>query len=251
MKILIILLMIPTFIFANEYKDIFDKANKSYKKGDYKKAISLYSILEDKEIKDNNLYYNMANSYVKLEKYGYAILYYEKALDINPDDLDTISNLKLVNSKNIDKILNSAGKVEVAGVSSIYSFLRRLNPSILMISFIIIWSLFFIVLILKKLNINIFSKSMNILFITLFLILIIFNTSLIFGNYYALSKVKLGVVVNKKLSVLEGPDSNYKELFIVHEGLKIEITDKRDKWYEITLPNGNIGWVDSKGFKQI
>ena len=250
-KILLIFMIIPTIISANEYKDIFKKANDSYKKGNYEKAISLYSVLEDKKIKSENLFYNMGNSYVKLEKYGYAILYYEKALYINPDNVDAIANLKLVNSKNVDKILNSSGKVEVAGVSSVYSFLRRLNPKILLISFMIIWSIFFIVLILRKLNIKILSKNMNILFITLFLILLFFNSSFLIGNYYALSKVQIGIVVENKLSVLEGPDDNYKELFLVHEGLKIQITDKRENWFEITLPNGNVGWVSKKSFKKI
>jgi len=251
MRLILIFLMIPTFIFANEYKDIFEKANSSYKKGEYEKAISLYSVLVNKGIKDDSLFYNMGNSYTKLNKYGYAILYYEKALDINPDDQDTISNLKLVNSKNIDKILDTSGKVEVAGVSSIYSFLRRLNPTILLYSFIIIWSIFSIVIILRKLKIELLSKSMNMLFLILFSILLLFNSSLLIANYYVLSSIELGVIVEKEVPILEGPDKNYKELFLLHEGLKVEITDKRDNWFEITLPNGNVGWVEADKFKKI
>ncbi len=62
-------------IFAENFENIFQNANESYKKGDYQKAINLYQLIE-KSNESDILYYNMGNAYAKLEKFGYAILYY-------------------------------------------------------------------------------------------------------------------------------------------------------------------------------
>jgi Ca-activated chloride channel family protein len=71
-------------------------ANSSYKLGEYEKAIKLYKGIRSTspQIKQQ-LYYNIANAYVKLEKYDKAKQYYTKALQLGEDE-DSRYNLALI-----------------------------------------------------------------------------------------------------------------------------------------------------------
>jgi SH3-like domain-containing protein len=39
------------------------------------------------------------------------------------------------------------------------------------------------------------------------------------------------------------PDSSGTDLFVLHEGTKVEIEDEVGEWLEIRLSDGNKGWI--------
>ena len=248
--IFILFIFLPNLLFAGgNFDNIFKKANNLYKRGEYEKALKSYKLIEDNGYKSSDLYYNLGNSYAKLNKFGYAILYYEKALFLDPNNNNAEYNLKLINKKNIDKIINESGKAEMAGVNEIYNFLRALSTSMLIYIFLGLWTIIWFILIMKKFN---KFKANSYTFLTiLFSLIALFNFLLIVGNYYSVNKVKLGVAVVSEINVIDGPDDEYKKIFKIHEGLKVQITDEREGWYQITLPNGNIGWVKDTEVKEI
>jgi len=247
---LILFIILPNILFSNnDFNNIFDKANNLYKRGKYEKALNSYKLIENNGYKSSDLYYNIGNSYAKLNKFGYAILYYERALFLDPNNSNAEYNLKLINKKNIDKIINESGKAEMAGVNEIYNFLRALSTPLLIYIFLGLWIMIWLILIFKKFN---KLKSNAYTFITiLFSLIVLFNFILIVGNYYSSNKINLGVAVVDEINVTDGPDEEYKKTFKIHEGLKVQITDEREGWYQITLPNGNVGWVKSSEFKKI
>jgi SH3-like domain-containing protein len=49
----------------------------------------------------------------------------------------------------------------------------------------------------------------------------------------------MGYVVNVKST----PAEKGSDLFVIHSGLKVSITDHLNEWVEIRLPNGEKGWV--------
>ena len=100
-NIIYILLFISQTFWA---QSVFDKGNDQYRKGNYQEAISAYeSILKGKK-ESCDLYFNLANSYYKLNKIAPAIYYYEKALLISPNDKDIRNNLKFAKNRTIDDI---------------------------------------------------------------------------------------------------------------------------------------------------
>ena len=71
-------------------------ANSAYRLHEYKKAIKFYKSIHSTSIKiKQKLYYNIANSYAKLEQYTYAKKYYIKALQLGLDS-DANHNLKMI-----------------------------------------------------------------------------------------------------------------------------------------------------------
>ncbi len=249
--LIFISLFFSMLLTGNSMNDLFYKGNEAYKKGEYKKALSFYELLEQKGVKSDSLFYNMGNSYVQLGKYGYGILYYEKALVENPNHTNTQENLELAQAKNIDKILLSSGKAEMAGSNAMYSFFRLLDFKMLLSVFTLFWLIFWIILAGKKRESSFFKKGFSTMLLILSFLIFISIGALIIGNRYSHFKIELGVIVESEVSAKDGADEQYRTTFLIHEGIKVHITKEKNGWYQISLPNGNIGWVNSSVCKKI
>ena len=108
-KIYIPLLFFSLFSFtfavqSNEGKAEFDKANDLYRKNKFEDAVKEYKKLIDDGYESAALYYNLGNAYYREGNIGHAILYYEKALKLEPNDDDIIHNIAIADSKTVDKI---------------------------------------------------------------------------------------------------------------------------------------------------
>ena len=90
--------------FAQTSNELFSKANDLYKNGEYSKAIELYLNIEKSGLESDDLFFNLGNSYYKLNKVAPSIYYYEKALKINPMHHDASNNLVFAKRMTIDVI---------------------------------------------------------------------------------------------------------------------------------------------------
>ena len=81
---------------------LYQMANSLYQQGQYEPALEQYNavILSGKESAD--LYYNMGNAAYRSNSIGHAILYYEKALKLEPAHEDAIHNLDFVSRYRLD-----------------------------------------------------------------------------------------------------------------------------------------------------
>ena len=104
-NLLIILFLIQSFsLFASEEQVIIAKSNKAYTEGYFANAVELYKKVLHLGFESPELYYNLGNSYYKLNELSSAILYYEKARKLDPGNEDVNFNLSVANSKISDKI---------------------------------------------------------------------------------------------------------------------------------------------------
>ena len=102
--IFILALMIGSFSFAQTSSELFSKANDFYKNGQYAKAAQLYSNIEKSGLESDDLFFNLGNSYYKLNKVAPSIYYYDKALKLNPLHQDASNNLTFAKRMTIDII---------------------------------------------------------------------------------------------------------------------------------------------------
>ena len=105
-KIFMMLLLAFSFanLYANENGELWTKANEAYSVGQYETALADYSKIEEGGYESYKLYYNMGNAWYKLGNMGKAILYYEKALKLNPAGEDAKNNLQIAKLRTLDKI---------------------------------------------------------------------------------------------------------------------------------------------------
>jgi len=77
-------------------------AQASYQKGDFNEAVRLYTGVVQND-SDPSVFFNLGNAYYRSGDPGSAILYYEKALKLDPLFRDAAFNLKVARKSLLDK----------------------------------------------------------------------------------------------------------------------------------------------------
>ena len=86
-------------------EELFAQAGSAYNRGDYQVAIDNYQRILSKGKGSVSLYYNLANAYYKQEEVARSIYYYEKALQLAPEDKAIQTNLKYAQQMTLDEIV--------------------------------------------------------------------------------------------------------------------------------------------------
>ena len=227
---------------------LWDAANTAYVNGEYANAITLYDSILNSGYVSYKLYYNLGNAHFKEGSVGNAILNYERALRLRPTDNDIKHNLKVANGYVKDKI-------DVVPEFFVSTWIRSLRMSLSSNTWAII-SVAFFALALAATLIYLLSKRLVFRkagFYTAIVSLLIFIMSLTFS---AVGKRQMlrsdeAVVMQGATSVKSSPDNASKELFIIHEGTKVEVVRTIGEWCEIMISDGNKGWVNRIAIENI
>ena len=86
-----------------------------------------------------------------------------------------------------------------------------------------------------------------------FLVLLISIMSLFFSyrEYHNYVHNTEAVIFTPTVTVKSSPNENSVDLFVIHEGTKVDIMDNVEGWSEIKIANGSVGWVKSNVYKTI
>lgn len=217
----------------------YQQANASYEKNDYAKAADLYRKAIDEGIADSRLYYNYANTLFRLNQAGMAILYFEKARKLDPNDEDIATNLRFVNAQIVDK--NPAPETNaltktIAMVHSAFSINEGLW---------IVLGLFTGIFLSGILALYAGPALRSALFTAMVLAglaLVAVSPSLIF-KIRAQETLQYGIVLKPAVEMFSGPGETFQVLTQVHEGTKFEIVETRGEWVSVKLANGKGGFV--------
>ncbi len=247
-KILMILFIFSSLLFAQSEPQLFNEGNRLYKEKQFNEAIEKYRAILKLNRSNASVYYNLGNSYFRIGKLGYAVLFYEKALKLNPNYEDAEFNLLVVKARTIDKI-NPVPKLFLFEWWE--SIINVLDVNGWLIILTILFALFLFALFnyitgrsMETQKLSFFSSSL------LFALLVFFIIVLIGRINYNEKDVK-GVVVINMVSVKYAPDEKSSDAFILHEGADFKIEDKIDNWYKIRLTDGKIGWMERKALEVI
>ncbi len=227
---------------------LINSANKLYNQGLYDSALMDYQTLLDNNIESGELYYNMGNAYYKNNDIASAILYYEKARKLLPNDDDVNYNLNIANSMIVDKI----DKVPQLFYYQWWNYFTNLFSGnlwtiISLVTFAILVS-FIGLFILSKTR-----RSRKILFYlsAFFLLITISSASLAYHNYKQIVNHDEAIVFTSSITAKSSPTQNSVDLFVIHEGTKVKVIDKINNWIEIKIQNGSTGWLPSNSVKEI
>lgn len=243
MNKIVYLLFFCFFSLSAQNKDLFQEANTAYNEGNYSEAINTYErILENGET-SADLYYNLANAHYKLSHIAPSIYYYEKALQLKPNDKDTANNLEFARNMVIDDI----EKVPEAGLS------KMVNNTISKLSLdgwawmAIVSSLIFAIFFLlyyfsagTKLKRLFFGVSM------LFLIVSLGSVGFAYQQQLSIQNSQYAIIFSEEVPVRSEPNLRSDELFFLHEGTKLEVLETFQDWIKLELSNGAQGWITKK-----
>ena len=245
-KIFFLVLIIANTISAQNADDLFSSANDLYKNEKFEKAIERYKEIESQGLISSELYYNLGNSYYKLNKVGPSIYYFEKALKINPLSEDVKNNLVFAKRLSLDKIEELPKTVFQKFNINYLQQLSYNQWAIVVIVFSVLGSLLFLLFYFADTP---FIKRFY--FVTSSLSFILLITALIITfNQYSISKNNTeAIVFVEKVEVRNAPTFNSEEVFTLHEGTKVLVLDAVDNWKKIKLADGKIGWIIADDIK--
>ena len=248
-KIVIILVLVfSTFGYSQNAKNLFDTANELYKNGKYTEAIETYKKIENLGVHSDELYFNLGNSYYKLNKVAPSIFNYEKALKINPSNADVLMNLTFAKRMKIDAI-------EVMPKTVFQKFSDNIIYKLTYNSWAwIAVILSFLGAILFLLYHFSYSSGKKLLYFNtsiLSAILLIFAVVFAYKSYNYEVNIKSAIIFKQSTEIKNAPTLNSDTVFELHEGTKVQVLDAIDNWKKIKLADGKIGWIVGDDMQEI
>ncbi len=245
-KVLYLFLLITSTLSSQNIDEIFDTANELYKNEKFEDAVEKYKQIESRGFISSELYYNLGNSYYKLNKVGPSIYYYEKALQINPQNEDVKNNLVFAKRLALDNI-EALPKTVFQKLNQ--KFLQQLSYNqwaIVTVVFCFVACCFFLFFYFSYQP----AKKRTFFAISMVSFLLLIVSLAITYNQYSFSKNnKTAIVFAEETEVRNAPTLNSEEVFTLHEGTKVIVLDAIDDWKKIKIADGKQGWIISDEIK--
>jgi len=237
--VLLLMLMMPLSTSAVTKAE----ADSAYVHERYQQAIADYEALLKGGV-SADLYYNLGNAYYRTDNITKAILNYERALLLSPGDADTRFNLQMARSKTIDKITPESEMFFVTWYHSLVNLMSVdawARTALIALAIAIILALAYL-----------FSDRMWLrktgFFGALFLLVVFLMSNLFaYQQKQKLTHRTGAIIMTNAATVKSTPSKNGTDLFILHEGTRVTITDGSMKgWKEIRVADGKQGWIEVK-----
>ncbi len=219
---------------------LWNSANAHYAAAGYQEALNEYLQIEGQGIESATLYYNMGNTYFKMRYVPQAILYYEKALTLDPGNKDIAYNLSIAQQECIDKI-------EAVPSFFLAQWVKDFRQSVSSNA----WAWIFVALLALALLLLLafyfargtgWRKTAFILSMLLFLLAAV-GGSFAWKNRADVMRKDTAIVFSAVSSVKSSPDTQGKDLLVVHEGTKVVVLEQVGEWARIELMDGRQGWI--------
>lgn len=227
-------------IFCQDLQSLFNKANTYYQKKDFKKSVELYDSIQKLGFHSSDLYFNMGNAHYKLQQYPKAILNYERARRIAGNKDDIVFNIALCN-------LNISDKIDPINQLWIFDSWNNLvnsrdSASWGIITIIILWISLIFISLFNFLSSILIKRISSIFFILCFLTFIL-SGIITYKRFQVETNNNFAILFTPTVYVKSAPDAQSTDIFIIHEGVKVEIVEKVGEWYQIKLADGKKGWL--------
>ena len=232
-----LLLIILTTLFAD--------ANAQYAEGNYAEATAAYEqILASSSAYDDpysmaEVYYNLGNSYFKQGELAQSILAYERALRLKPSMKDAKHNLQFAQSRIIDNIEDTQSFFLSNWLKALRNALSQQTWIILSIALFILTLVGFFLFAFSQtiwLRKTAFYTSVVVLLIS---IVACANA----GSLHQRDSLRAEAIITQGIvNAKSSPDRSGNDLFTLHEGTKVEITDVIGDWCCVSVGE-NIGWM--------
>jgi tetratricopeptide (TPR) repeat protein len=221
-------------------EELFDRANSLYHSKKFPEAVALYQQLINRDYVSAELFYNLGNAYFKLNRLGYAIYYYEKARQLDPNDEDVQFNLQLSEIRLKDKIITPPDFFVYEYAKAFIHILSKTAWAFLTLAFLYVF--------IASLGMRKFMPQGLLWRLSKMVLTIACSLFFCFGailgmRIYSDHMNKEAIILSATAEIKSEPDPGSLTVFILHEGSKVSIRTDRDLWYEIKLKDGKIGWV--------
>ena len=225
---------------AQTLPDEFAKGNQLYREGKYPDAAAAYEGILKQGSVSAEIYYNLGNAYYRAGKIGPSVLAFERAARLRPNDADIVHNLKLAQLKTFDRI---DPVPELFLVQWARSAAALVPPNIVILVFVLAWILTFGSLaVMASILHHGVVRMARILWIVVSLA-VVCSGILMAIQVSVQSSHDQAIIMVQTVTAKSSPDEHSVDAFVIHEGLKVRLSDSVGEWIKITLADGKVGWI--------
>lgn len=233
--------------------DLFREANESAQADRsaaemlYLKAILRYErIVQEGGIRNGKLFYNIGNSYFRMNDVGRAILNYNRAALYTPHNADLRQNLEFARSRRLDDIpVPQTRKILQTIFFWHYDISTRVRSAIFLGGFLLCWISLGVKLVVKR---PILKRAAWVGGV----VAVLFLASLSIETL-AQQHSNLGVIVKPDVTARKGNSNSYKPSFTepLHAGTEFSILEERSDWVHVELMDERRCWLPAESIERV
>ncbi|MCC6724347.1 MAG: SH3 domain-containing protein [Saprospiraceae bacterium] len=248
LAILVLCQFYQTNLHAGEAEALFVAGNKAYKSKEYDKAAQAYQQLINDGYKTADLEYNLGNAWYRQGSIGQAVLHYERALVLDAKHDAAAKNLAFIRSK-----INA----EIEPLPEFFltrwwhSARAGMGASSMGILALVCWWAGFGALTFRVLGKTRNHKKWGLIAGLSLLIISILPLGLAWSSMAYQKNSEQAILVQKTAILRSSPEENAQEVETVAEGTKLNQIKKMEGWWQVSLENGEIGWLPENAMERI
>ncbi|RZJ35152.1 MAG: tetratricopeptide repeat protein [Flavobacterium sp.] len=244
-KLLLFLLFASASVFS---QNAFEQGNAFYRNEKYKEAAQAYEQVLKSGKESAEVYFNLGNSYYKLNQVAPAIYNYEKALQLKPGDSDTKNNLVFAHKMMIDEVkeVPRVGfRKMISDFTSMFSYDRWAWIAVFLAVFSA--AAFAVYYFAHR------ASYKRIFFIGMFAFIFLMCLSIASAAFERgrIRSERPAIVFSGIAAVKSEPRSSGGDVAVLHEGTKVYVQESLESWNRVTLPDGNDGWIESSAIREL
>ena len=207
----------------------------------YGKAIMRFEkVINDYGIENGKLFYNIGNTYFRMEDVGNAILNYRRAELYMPSDVNLMRNLHYAQARRVDSFEEQQStRILKTLFFWHYDFSAKTRGILFGVTFAFLWLFSTVRLFIKRPYLNWLIGACAILSFFLF--------GSLMADYVQARVVKPGVIVAREVVARKGDSKTYEPTFKqpLHAGTEFVMKDDRGSWMQVELTDGKRCWLPS------
>lgn len=245
MMLLLLMTVMPMSMqAADTYVDsLWNAANQAYSEGRWTDAAGDYQMLSSMGLESAALYCNTGDAFFKDGNLPKAILYYEKALKLDPSYEDARYNLELLNARIQDRIEFVPEFILKVWAKDVCWLMDSDSWAV---AFLVFFALTLAMLLLFLLAPSVAGRRTGFFTGIVMLLLAVASISFSIWQKNDYFKADDAIVMRPVSAVKSSPSAeSSQDLFVLHEGTKVKVLDQVGSWNNIELSDGRQGWIPS------
>lgn len=227
---------------------LYHNGNALYEEGNYEEALGIYHQLVQEGKESADLYYNMGNAAYRSNSIGYAVLYYEKALKLEATHEDAANNLEFVSRYRVDAFEEVPQLFLGTWIRGFVHILpERIWSTLALLSFLFVLTGMVVYLFARRIALK--KTGFVCAWVALLLFGLAFSSAA--SRHREIVHPDTGIILVPSVVVRSSPSESGTELFILHEGTKVELSEEVSGWQNIRVIDGREGWILANDFDSI
>ncbi|MBK8566292.1 MAG: SH3 domain-containing protein [Saprospiraceae bacterium] len=236
------------YLLAGEAETLFAEGNKAYKEKAYDKAIATYEELINQGYKSADLEYNLGNAWYRQGSVGQAVLHFERALVLDGNHEQATKNLAFLRSK----INADIEPLPAFFMTEWWRFARMaLGANSMGIIAMLFWWTGFVGLAVWAMGKTREHKKWGLIAGVTLLIISILPFALSMSRKMYEGNTAQAILIQKTAILRTGPNEGSQEVETIAEGTKLRQLAELEGWWQVSLENGEIGWIPESALERI